>query len=350
VFHGYSHNVVFDVLTKFLGQNVINNRGQQLKQSQAQPKKQIESLANINEYYQKNITEVDYEVPSYVDQLKQGDVSLNSILGISSMYYIQRLLNPDSLLERHYICLDSKYRVGADSNTYTTQTWNYAATTNQRDGFITSQNEIRNIKAIRMYQTRIPWDTDASTFPVMRCVSVLFHEFASQSIITYTQRRFHFLMQMIWNSSTVTGMELSFESNNDSVYEFQKPFLTFDKLTYSFASPYTLMTIYHDRDTCTFTYSAFYTSVVCSKAHLFNNPTWITITGFTTGSPTTQSVIIDAINSADGQYVTVTNSTTLRLAAYFPSASITPVVGLTANVYFDRRRVFMPLEFICLKN
>jgi hypothetical protein len=304
----------------------------------------------LNEYQQASVSEVYNEVPSYVDQMKQGDVSIEHILGINTISVIQRLLNPNGNLKRHYVHLDSRYRVLENTNTasFNIIKWNYAETTNQRDGFITSAVEIKNIKAIRLYQTRIPWDTGSAGFPTMRCISLLFHEFASQSIITHTQRKFHFLLQMLWSeATTVTGVELYPESERDSVYVFQKPFLTFSNLTCSFATPYTLHNIYHDRGTCTFTYGTT-TDIVCNQAHLFDAATWITITGFTTNTISVDNDIINSINSPYGHSVSVINATTLRIL-YINTTSITPTVGLTANIYFDRRRIHIPLEFICIE-
>ena len=161
---------------------------------------------------------------------------LNDFLGINDLNEFKMLFNPESMYVHYYVVLDSDYRDTTSEipTNITKFTWQYAPTHFTGTGFCNSVGVIRDIIGMRMYQPRVPYlaamNTDAKR------VSVLIEEFAAQSFIAETGRRFHFLLRPNFITGQ-TDIELTTEDFNDGIYNFRKPITKVDSFTLSFGDP-----------------------------------------------------------------------------------------------------------------
>lgn len=309
---------------------------------------------------EKNITNT--KISTNILRPQTTEIEISSILGFNNVYEIQKLFNPEASYIRNYIILDSRYRLITNTNTspITQFQWSYVDNANITNTSVNSIGTIKNIVSMRLYQPRVPF-VQTGTYNMnseTRRVSILINEFLAQSFIGPNDSRFHFILQpIIMNISAdplfpyyPNMIELKVEEFNDGKFSFRKPITTFDTLSVTFLDPVNVITFKHDRDTITFTYGN-PTTITTSVPHLFNNSllnTYGVISNFTTNSPVTDKVIIDAINNPLGLTLTVTGGSTFT----FPinTTTITPTVGLVSNIYFLERRVVLPLEITYLES
>lgn len=294
------------------------------------------------------------------NKLSSTNVEIAALLGLNNAFSIQQLFNPEATYIRNYLILDSRYRIinEPSSNNITQFTWNYVDNANIADGSVNSVGTIRNIVSMRVYQPRVPFVTSSHSSVNMssetRRVAIVIQEFASQSFIGPERSRFHFMLQPVIPAVAVVNypnmIELQVEEYNDGKFDFRKPITVVNSLTVSFLDPVNVIPFLHDRDTCTFTYGS-PTIITTSIPHLFTAAAGLTygvISGFTTDAPTTDAATIAAINSLIELTLTVTGASTFTVA--INTSAITPTVGLVANIYFNERRVVLPMEFTYLKS
>lgn len=312
----------------------------------------------MNKLQQSIINEVGDNPPSYLDEanVEQSDIitaEIESILGLKSEYKIQTLFNPEATLIRNYIVLDSKYRIidnTAGASNITSFKWSYTDNINLQVGSVNTVGNIKNIKSIRVYQPRVPF-VQSYMVTESRRINMLIHEFQAQSFLDYSGRKFHFDFQIIlpFNTDPYPNMvELFVEDFGDGEFKFRKPITTFDTLTISFGNFANIVPFNYDSDTITFTYGTT-TTLTTSQPHLFSTgvTTYVTITGFTTANPTVDASIISTINSLYEQAATITGSNTMTISV--DTSTITALTGLTASIYFEERRIVIPLEFTYYK-
>jgi len=192
-------------------------------------------------YMSANFYEPDQEREMTTFEKKK--IKVNQFLGINDISTLQLLFNPSSLYVRYYVVLDTDYRIqGNDPPTGITKfKWNYASTKNLQEGFANSIGEIRDVISMRMYQPKIHNLLAMNT--TAKRVSILIEEFSAQSFIGENGRRFHYTLRPNFSNSGFTPLiELTMEDNNDTVFNFRKPFTTIDTLTLSFGEPLNVLT------------------------------------------------------------------------------------------------------------
>ncbi len=247
IFKGHKLSQVGPVLGKVLGDKL-----KQLIDSE----KAAQSADNLNikEYQIAAIGAADQDPEVYgglglvpdsgvgLADIDPTQISMTGFLGINDITEFKLLFNPESMLVHYYLVLDSNYRDTTEelSNQIRKFTWKYTPTQNiVEPGFCNSVGVIRDVVGMRMYQPRVPYLAGMNTSS--KRVSVLVEEFAAQAFIGENGRRFHFLLRPNY-STAGTSVELSTEDYNDGIFNFRKPFTTFDKMTISFGDPLNILT------------------------------------------------------------------------------------------------------------
>ena len=287
------------------------------------------------------------------------ELEIASLFGLNNAFGIQQLFNPEATYIRNYIVLDSRYRIinETNSNNIIAFTWSYVDNANIRDGSVNSVGTIKDIVSMRIYQPRVPFITSGSynMNSETRRVSIVIQEFQSQSFIGPQGSRFHFMLQpvipVVTPPTTYPNMiELEVEEYNDGRFDFRRPVVTFDSLTLSFLDPVNIIPFLHDRDNITFTYGN-PTIITTSIPHLFvstSGQTYGVISGFNTANPAGDAATINAINSLIELTLTVTGSNTFTIP--IDTSTVTPIGGLVAQIFFNERRVVIPIELTYLRS
>lgn len=258
-------------------------------------------------------------------------VAIESIFGFKSIDEIKPK-------ETHsYVLLDSKYK----NTGYSGYVWEYVLNKGIGPGTFTSDVPIENITQIRLYKPTIPFDKDYTSFE-HRSIGILIDEFKVQSMFIDTNLRAHWILK-VTDKTITNGTEVCDFDDEDFVaneYKFDK-IGVLHKLTIRLNNLYEDIVFKHDSDTATLTYGAV-TTLTTTSPHLFTGSTYITVTGFTTGDVNADTSVIAAVNSKRDIRATVTGANTMTIPVN--STGIVPVPGLVVNVYFENRRILIPME------
>ena len=143
--------------------------------------------------------------------------------------------------------------------------------------------------------------------------------------------------------SDYNALDFDDESFNgvENKFIFNFPIGHIDQMTLTIGNCKQLISFKHDSDTATI--SSYGNPIVftTTSPHLFTLPFYVMITGFNTLDPVADKYIIDTINSERAQKATVTGASTFTLP--INSTGLTPLGGLTVNIYYEDRRIIVPL-------
>lgn len=236
-----------------------------------------------------------------------------------------------------YVLLDSKYK----NTGYTGYVWEYVLNKGMVTGTFTSDVPIENITQIRLYKPTIPLDQDYTSFE-HRSIGILIDEFKIQSMYIDTNLRAHWILKVTDKAITDGTQVCDFDDEEFVVNEYKFDKLgVLHKLTIRLHNMSEDIVFKHDSDTAVLSYGAV-TTLTTSVPHLFTGSTYITVTGFTTGNINADASVIAAINSKHDILATVTGDNTLTIP--INSTAVVPVLGLSVNVYFENRRILIPME------
>lgn len=296
-----------------------------------------------------------------MDQDQAQPINVTEILGASSEKDVRAMFNPTANYVKNYIVLDSKYRVIDDSkqDTLDHYTFYYSADRISSPGSFSASGAISNIMSMKIYKTRIPNIPSASIGA--RRVSVAIKEFTAQSYILSTGNKAHWILgtQDVADSHCT---DMIIENFSDGIFNFSIPINILDKCTIEIYDPLNKIIWFNDRDTCTITYGA-NTILTTTLPHNFDSAkapyTFVSFGTFTTAAPIADKTIIDYINNRE-VIAQITGANTLLLLQNV--TSVTPFVGVPLNtaaitplpapttfpIFYEERRIFMPVEFLCL--
>lgn len=278
------------------------------------------------------------------------NIEIGKIFGTRTPFELQMIFNPSAAYLHNYIIFDSKYRLGASTNrtSFSEIKFGYSPTTSFGEGIINSVGKIRDIVSMRIYRPVIP-SVDALFLTDAKRISIAIEEFRAQSIILSNGRHVHFICTYDLNTLDTSLLNIIIEDFNDGIFRFAKPIQSFETLTMTIGNPDTKVTFLRDRYTVTFTYGAT-TIVTCDAAHEVPaaGSVYVTITGFTTDAPVADASIISSINDTQPYAASYVSATQLELP--FNTTTITPTVGLTAELFVESRRIIVPMEITYLRS
>lgn len=290
------------------------------------------------------------------------DVAIGNLLNVSSIGDAARALNPDSLLRKVYLVLDSRYRVLDSTGSILEFKWNYilqSASTSQ--GSVSVIGNVRDIVAIRMYPFRVPYISSADNKYAR--ISVFIKEFAAQSFVAHESRNFHFMLQSETDGAFIN---LLTDQYNDGYFYLEKPITSVENLTISFGSPLEQVIFDKDRDTCQIDYFSIspLTKITIGypdlSAHNLSNGDRVYFSKFDVGviNPIlVEQVKINqeikrGINRLEGFIITVIDPYSFSIN-YDSSNIQNPLPDPLANhardififdVFYGSKRIFMPIE------
>lgn len=291
-------------------------------------------------------------------------INLKNLLGLKTSEEAVRVLNPDSLLRKNFILLDSRYRILTTNDTggITSFSWNYILKSQiEAQGSVNIIGNVRDIVALRVYPFRIPYVSSADN--KYSRISVFIEELGSQAFIAHEDRKFHFLLK-----SQIDSDFINLETNkyNDGFYYFEKPITTLNRLTISFGSPLEKIIFDIDRSWVSidyFTNAPLTTFTTYSNNKLSTSPLPHNLsngdrvyfelfkTGFIDPALTDQvqidADIKEAINREEGWLITVVSPGPLANSFTIPfdSSNIqSPITDIRFRCFFGSKRIFLPIE------
>ena len=190
------------------------------------------------------------KAPQSSQSHQSGELSISNLLNVNNMTDAVRAINPESLLRKIYLVLDSRYRVLDNTGSILEFKWNYILqTASTSQGSVSVIGNVRDIVAMRVYPFRIPYVSSADNKYAR--ISVFIKEFAAQSFVAHEDRNFHFMLQSETDGAFIN---LLTDTYNDGYFYLEKPITTVDNLTVSFGAPLERVTFDKDRDSCQIDY------------------------------------------------------------------------------------------------
>jgi hypothetical protein len=278
--------------------------------------------------------------------LKPPSGSVTSFLGLSKPIDVMRRFNPHGLLKKNYFLLDSRYK--STSSTKNRFIWDYSNDKNQQTGTVNVIGNVRDIVSLRIYPFRLPYVSSADS--KHRRISLLIHEFSSQSFFAHEDRRFHFMMETSIDNQYI---DCNPYKQNDAYYHFEKPFTTFTSITISFGNPLQLIELEKDRDKCSADYFGItpLTQITTLTDHGLKNGDRVYLSNFDVGLVDSllleqfqiNNIIKNKMNREEGFLITVFDATNFSIN--FDSSNIqNPIAGLLFDVFYDSKRFYIPFE------
>jgi hypothetical protein len=277
--------------------------------------------------------------------------AIGNMLGLSTASEAVRILNPNSMLRRNYMILDSRYRITSENQfgPITRFTWSYILNSQaQGEGSVNVVGNVRDIVAMRVFPFRIPYVDNADN--TYKRISVLVEDLQSQAFIAHEFRKFHFFLE-----SEIDGAFINLLTNkyNDGYFHFEKPITDLRDLNISFGSPLEPITFDNDRDKCSIDYFGIapLTQITTFTPHNLANGDRVYFSEFDINpinpALAQQTIINDTIkntiNRKEGFLITVIDASNFSIP-YDTSAISNPINGLEVSVYYGSKRLFIPIE------
>lgn len=242
------------------------------------------------------------------------------------------------------IFLDSKYQniANRDSSLINFNISNNTKNKQVRSGSVTAVGNITNIVQFEIVSFSIPFKSSADN--IQNKITLCLREFTSDCIEAYENSPFHFIF-----SSEVKKNSIILSPNN-KVYKFRKPITHLNEITLRFGSPLTPIVFDPDRMTSLpIDYSKDPGILTFAQDHNLQTGDMITITNFTSNDPAADMFILDEINNPVGHPITRVDCTSISINIGFKQIR-SPIPGQTANVYFESKRVMIPLKITYIIN
>jgi hypothetical protein len=288
--------------------------------------------------------------------------TVENLLGLSTAVEAVRLLNPDSLLRKVYLMLDSRYRVLDTTNSLNEFKWDYILQSGiNTQGSVSVIGNVRDIVALRVYPFRIPYAESADN--KYSRVSLFIKEFGAQSFVAHENRNFHFMLESEVDGSFIN---LITDKYNDGFFYLSKPVTTINNLTISFGSPVQPVIFDKDRDSCQIDYFSIapLTKITIGypnvNKHNLVNGDRVYFSNFNVGDispllPIQNQINQDVkknINDSEGHLITVIDPYSFSID-YDSSIIQNPLPDIILNptrtvfifdVFYGSKRIFLPIE------
>ena len=268
---------------------------------------------------------------------------IRSVFDKTTVKDLAHELRKDLRYTYDYIVLDSKYRqlqeIGnADIKTFV---WGYSPGKNIAVGNVNSSSDIERIVSIKLDSICLPYGIERydGNLSYTR-ISVVIKELIAQSYMLSSKMNAHWILcnseQFYANKKRI---EFTTDDFHKGTFVFNKPITYLDSLTISFGSPLYPISFLFDRDTCTATYGV-NTTLTCTYPHMFNGSFYITISNFNTADIINDKDVISRMNNQTEILVTGSGN---NIIVPIDTSTITPIGGLQFNVFYEDRRIVMPM-------
>lgn len=297
---------------------------------------------DMHELQYKMLVSGGNNLPNGMMDKKKEDIRIGSLFGV---------VDVDKLLDKmvyHHVMLDSRYR----NLSYSNLCWEYVFNKQNLSGTFTTDAPLKNIMQVKLYKPMIPITPGYTNFE-HRNVGILIDEFKIQSMILSENVRAHWILKTtdrsIWTKkSTCNFDDEDFVNNN---YKFDKIKIV-DRLTIRVNNLTEDIPFLPESDMASMSYGSI-TTFTTDNPHLltgyplntsFQEITYILVTGFTTSDPITDIAVINNINSVRKHKAIITGAATITLD--INTSGITPLSGLKVRVFYESRRILIPLVLV----
>lgn len=274
--------------------------------------------------------------------------SIESINGITDINELLVKIKPEIEYRKDYIVLDSKYRELLESGDTPISRFKFNLVNSKtlQIGTVNSGSEIENVVEMKLTSIVAPFGIERydGSLSYMR-LSAIIDQISGQSYIMSSSMKAHWILRNAeYRFAAGKRYEFNIEEFSDGVFKFNVPIRRLDDITVRFGSPVFPVTYYHDRDTAIVTGYGATTDIQTTYNHSFPNgtKTWITASGFRTSDDIADKAIVDRVNNDVEILATITGVNTMRLT--LNTGSVTPLVGMRFNVFFEDRRITLPIE------
>lgn len=212
--------------------------------------------------------ETDEEAIELVREKKKqvSDSSVKKIYGLSDKWYIQRYLAPKAQYKYAYVLLDTA-NLAPEISSNVRFGWNTVNYISQQRGYVTTVSNIRDLVGMRLFPVTMRLQGSINepgkvlvnpTHNPNNNVTLLIHEFQSQSFVNREGRKFHFcLFPVLMNPLRIRSSPLDavdvvppapyyeFTTNgkNNGWFWFNKPITEFSTMSVSIANPFNYLEI-----------------------------------------------------------------------------------------------------------
>jgi protein involved in polysaccharide export with SLBB domain len=130
----------------------------------------------------------------------------------------------------------------------------------------------------------------------------------------------------------------------DYIY-FDQAVTELSNVTINFTSPSAKVTF--DKDQSTYTVSSYGspTEFTTAEAHNLSTGDQVEISDFSTDDTTTDATAISSVNATHTATVNSTTTFTINV----DTSSVSPTSGLMGKVYYESKRIFIPMHIIFIK-
>jgi hypothetical protein len=258
------------------------------------------------------------------DITQNVEVNLESVFGVRDFAsLVKKMKAPTSSINTAYFILDTRYRVLTNSGT-TYFTWTHINNLTRRQGTINSVGNVKDVISMKLSQFRMPAVASADT-PYKR-ISILIHEFETQSFAAHENRRYHFLGTLEDHNPAPGWVEINPCDNCDGEFKFNKPINHIDTITISLSSPLEPIIFDNDRDIGQITTYGNPTIIEFPNSHNLLDGDVVYITNYSSINPIDDYIALNGININKGLVATVTTATEITIPVDTSSLNFT-IVG-----------------------
>lgn len=274
--------------------------------------------------------------------------SVESINGITDISKLLVEIKPEIEYRTDYIVLDSKYRELLESGDTPISKFKFNLVNSRilQVGTVNSNADIEDVVEMKLTSIVAPFGIERydGSLSYMR-LSAIIDQISGQSYIMSASMKAHWILRNAeYRFAAGKRYEFNIEEFSDGVFKFDIPIRRLDDITVRFGSPVYPVTYYHDRDTAIVTGYGITTTIQTTYNHSFDIGTksWITASGFRTNAAVADKPIIDRVNNDVEILATITGVNTMALT--LDTTTVTPLIGMQFNVFFEDRRIKLPIE------
>lgn len=243
----------------------------------------------------------------------------------------------------HYVMLDSRFK----NENYSGLTFEYVFNGHDLPGTFTTYKPLKNIKKIKLLKPTIYMNKFYNNWE-NRSIGILIEELKGQSMVINETMSAHWIIKItdkaLWLKRDVCEFDSDDFINNDYIFDVISGI---DRLTIKLHNLTEFMPSLPEYGFASVTYGAT-TTFTTDEPHyqtidVLNVPNscFIVVEGFTTNDPTDDVLLINAINNTMGQIASVPSANTLVLG--IDTSAISSVPGLKVKIYYENRRILIPL-------
>ena len=298
-------------------------------------------VLDIKEIMLRELKKKTMVIPQPPKEILQCNIA--SIFSTVDRRTLLHMFNPMMNMYTVYTVLDRKYCDSTDNINFKWNVSDTSAYNGNNKGALTNK-KIKNVISIIARSFQFPSTSNALQF--QNKISLSIKELAHQGMIfNETGRRFHFIYNIRPETNgTLTLLNAINETNEFVCYGVIQ---TLSTISISFGNPYHELQLDPDRLSADITPQGVETLITFTQPHNLSINDYITIQGFKTSSPNTDSVEINLINDPTGWVVSSLTATTVNILVDLSQLKGS-IVSNPIMIYLESKRFIIPMIVKCI--